>query len=281
LYNAMPLTDPATMLWWLVPLLAATGLGAGLLAGLLGVGGGIIIVPVLYQIFGFLGVDPHVRMHLAVGTSLATIITTSIRSVRAHHRQHAFDMALFRHWAPAMFLGVLAGTWLANRADFSTLTMIFAVAALLIALHLGIGNHHWRVREQVPGGAGAALLPAVIGGLSAMIGIGGGSLSVAALSLFGVPIHRAVGTSAGYGMVIAVPGAIGFAVGGWNAAGLPPFSTGYVNWLGFVLIVPMTMLAIPLGARMAHSLSQTVLRKVFALFLGVAALRMFWDALSV
>ncbi len=272
--------EPAIVLWWLIPLLVVTGLGAGLLAGLLGVGGGIVIVPVLYQIFGFMGIDPQVQMHLAVGTSLATIIATSIRSVIAHYRKNAFDAALFRHWAGAMFVGAMAGTWLANLSDFATLTMIFAVIALLIAVHLGAGNHHWHLRDQVPGGAGAALLPGVIGGLSAMIGIGGGSLSVAALSLFGVPIHRAVGTSAGYGMVIAVPGTVGFIVGGWSVTGLPPYSTGFVNWLAFALIVPMTLLAVPLGARLAHSLSQTLLRKVFAVFLGLGAVRMFWDALA-
>jgi len=275
----MPAAELTPLLWWLIPVLAFTGLTAGLLAGLLGVGGGIVIVPVLYQVFGFLGIDPQVQMHLAVGTSLATIVATSIRSVIAHHRKQAFDAALFWQWAPAMCIGALTGAWLASLADFATLTMIFAVLAMLIAVHLGIGNHHWQLRNKVPSGPAAALIPATIGGLSAMIGIGGGSFSVATLSLFGVPIHRAVGTSAGYGMVIAVPGTIGFVMAGWSAAGLPQLSTGYVNWLAFVLIVPMTLLAVPIGARLAHSLSQTLLRKVFAIFLAIGAIRMFWDAL--
>lgn len=268
------------LLLWLVPLLLLAGAVAGLLAGLLGVGGGIVIVPALYYIFGYLDVADSVRMHVAVGTSLATIIPTSWRSLRAHHRQGNFDLPLFRYWAPAMVVGVLAGTVLATLAAFSTLTAIFATVALLVSLYMAFGRPGWQIASQLPRGPGAWSLAAIIGAVSAMMGIGGGTMAVPTLSLFGVPIHRAVGTAAGFGMVIAVPGTLGFVLGGWNQPALPPFSLGYVNGLAFVLIVPTTVLLVPAGARLAHALSTTALRRAFAVFLGFTALRMIADILG-
>jgi uncharacterized membrane protein YfcA len=272
--------DGTEILLWLIPLLAITGVVAGVLAGLLGVGGGIVIVPALYHIFSYLEVDSSVRMHLAVGTSLATIIPTSIRSVRAHHQRGGFDAELFKSWAPVMALGVLAGTWSANLADFAVLAGIFGVVALLVALYMGFGNADWRISNGLPTGLASQPLAAFVGAVSAMMGIGGGTLSVPLLSLFGVPIHTAVGTAAGFGMVIAIPGCIGFIIGGWGASGLPPYSLGYVNALGFLLIVPATVLSVPLGAKLAHSLSTSRLRKAFAIFLGITGARMIWDVLT-
>ncbi len=268
------------LLLWLVPLLLLAGAFAGLLAGLLGVGGGIVVVPALYHIFSYLGIDPEVRMHLAVGTSLATIIPTSIRSVRAHHLRGSFDRHLFIQWTPAMIIGVLLGTWLANLADFTVLTAVFATVALLVSLYMAFGNPDWRLGEQLPGPVWNQPIAATIGAISAMMGIGGGTMSVPVLHLYGTPIHRAVGTAAGFGMVIAVPGALGFIVGGWNAPALPEFSLGYVNWLGFLLIVPATVALVPTGARLAHSLSQKGLRRAFAVFLGLTAVRMFADIIQ-
>ena len=273
--------ESQTLLLWLVPLLALTGIIAGILAGLLGVGGGIVIVPVLYHVFSYLDIDNAVRMHLAVGTSLATIVPTSIRSVLAHRKKQSFDPGLFRHWAPGIFVGVLLGSWLAGLADFVMLTSIFAFVALIVALHMGFGRQDRTIANTLPGGAANGALTTGVGAISAMMGIGGGTLSVPIMTLFGVPIHRAVGTAAGLGTVIAVPGVIGFTIGGWNATGLPDFSAGYVNWLGFALIVPATVLAAPLGARLAHALNPQKLRRVFALFLGGTALRMLWDVVSL
>ena len=273
--------DLQSFLLWLVPLLAITGLVGGILAGLLGVGGGIVIVPVLYHVFDYLGIDDAIRMHLAVGTSLATIIPTSIRSVRAHQKRHSFDATLFRAWAPGIFVGVIIGTWLASMATFSALTSVFAVVAMIVAIHMGFGNKDLVVSQEAPKGAIRAALTTFIGAISTMMGIGGGTLSVPLMTLFGVPIHRAVGTAAGLGMVIAIPGVIGFMVGGWNATGLPPASIGYVNWLGFLLIVPATVLAVPLGAHLAHSLDPQPLRRVFAAFLALTAARMLWDVFSL
>lgn len=270
--------DTLALLTWLVPLLLLAGAVGGLLAGLLGVGGGIVIVPALYHIFSYLEIDPSVRMHLAVGTSLATIIPTSIRSVRAHQERGSFDPALFKSWIPGIVIGVLLGTWLATEASFGTLTLVFASVALLVAIYMAAGNPNWRrAEEQMPANPLNSLLAIFVGGVSAMMGIGGGTLSVPILNLFGIPIHRSVGTAAGFGLIIAIPGTLGFIVGGWGNPLLPPFSIGYVNWLAFLIIVPATILMVPTGARLAHTLSQTGLRRAFALFLGLTSLRMFSD----
>jgi uncharacterized membrane protein YfcA len=272
--------DTLSLLYWLVPLLLLAGAIAGLLAGLLGVGGGIVIVPALYHIFSYLDVADEVRMHLAVGTSLATIIPTSIRSVMAHNARGSFDRGLFKQWVPGIILGVLAGTWLANLASFHELTLIFATVALIVAIYMAMGSPDWKLREGLPPNPVNSLVAAVIGAISAMMGIGGGTLSVPTLNLCGVPIHRSVGTAAGFGLVIAVPGTLGFIVGGWNNEMLPPFSLGFVNWLGVLLIIPATILAVPYGAKLAHSLSQTGLKRAFALFLGITSLRMFTDIIN-
>jgi uncharacterized membrane protein YfcA len=273
--------DTLSLLIWLVPLLLLAGAVAGLLAGLLGVGGGIVIVPALYHIFSYLEIDPSVRMHMAVGTSLATIIPTSVRSVRAHHARGSFDRVLFNSWVPGIIIGVLIGTWLANLADFGLLTLVFATVALIVSVYMAIGKSDWKLKDGLPTNPGNSLIAAIVGAISAMMGIGGGTLSVPILNLFGVPIHRSVGTAAGFGLVIAIPATLGFIIGGWNTPLLPAFSIGYVNWLGFLLIVPATVLTVPTGAKLAHSLSQTGLRRAFALFLGITSLRMFTDIFSL
>lgn len=269
--------DIFSLLVWLVPLLLLAGALAGLLAGLLGVGGGIVIVPALYHIFGYLDVDDSVRMHLAVGTSLATIIPTGFRSARAHAKRGSFDKELISTWTPAMITGVLLGTWTATLANFNVLTSVFAVVAIIVALYMGLGNPDWRLSNALPNRFWRQPIAASIGAISAMMGIGGGTIGVPIMSMFGVPIHRAVGTAAGFGMIIAVPATFGMILGGWGKTDLPPFSIGYVNWLGFLLIVPTTLLLVPVGARLAHSLSQAGLRRAFAIFLGLTSLRMFSD----
>jgi uncharacterized membrane protein YfcA len=273
--------ETLSLLIWLAPLLLFAGAVAGVLAGLLGVGGGIVIVPALYHIFSYLDVADEVRMHLAVGTSLATIIPTSIRSVRAHHARGSFDQTLYRAWVPGIIIGVFAGTWLANLAEFGLLTLVFASVALIVSLYMAFGKQDWHLANGLPGNPANSLIASFVGAVSAMMGIGGGTLSVPILSLFGVPIHRSVGTAAGFGLVIAIPATLGFIVGGWNADLLPPFSLGYVNWLGFLLIVPATVLAVPYGAKLAHTLSQTGLRRAFAVFLGITSVRMFADIISL
>ena len=259
----------------LASLLLAAGAIAGVTAGLLGVGGGIVLVPVLWNLFTALGVDESIRMHIAVGTSLATIIATSASSVRAHHRRGAVDFAFLRSWGPWIFVGVLAGTALAGYVRGPVLTLVFASVALVVALYMGLARPDWRIVERLPVGAPKALLAAVVGAVSAMMGIGGGTLSVPILSLCGYPMHRAVGTAAAVGFIIGIPGAIGFVVAGWDQPDLPPLSAGYVSLLGFALIFPTSTLLAPYGARLAHRLNTRHLKRVFAVFLGFTALRMF------
>lgn len=261
----------------LVAVLLATGIVAGVLAGLLGVGGGIVIVPMLFHLFTLLGVDDSVRMHVAVGTSLATIIPTSISSIRSHMARGSVDVSLLKRWGPWVFLGVLAGTALGGAVKGSVLTGVFAAVGLLVAANMAFRKEGWTLRESLPGRAAQGVMATVIGLISVMMGIGGGTLSVPTLSAFAYPIRRAVGTASAIGLIIGVPGALGFLAAGWGAEGLPPGTVGYVNLIGFALIVPCTVLAAPWGARIAHTINPRKLRLAFAVFLFATAVRMIWS----
>jgi uncharacterized membrane protein YfcA len=260
--------------------LVIAGVVGGLVAGLLGVGGGIVVVPVLYHVLALLNVDPDVRMHLAVGTSLATIIPTSFSSVSSHNSKGAVDWTLLREWFVPMLIGVVIGTALAGFAKGQTLALIFGVVALPVALHLAFGGEDRRLSDHLPTGPLGLLLPAGIGGLSTMMGIGGGTVGVPAMTLCGVPIHRAVGTASAFGAIISIPGTIGSVITGWHATHLPPYSFGYVNLLGFILIAPASYFMAPVGANLAHSIDRKRLRAVFALFIAITAGRMLYDALT-
>jgi uncharacterized membrane protein YfcA len=268
--NQLPLAEIAA----LVLVVAAAGLGAGFVAGLLGVGGGIVLVPVLSEVWAALGVAPELRLPLAVGTSLATIFPTAIRSTQGHDKKGAVDWALLRAWAPATVLGACAGMILARYAGGAGLTMTFAGGAMLLALLLMTTSETTRVADKPP--EGASMWPYAVGNgaLSAMMGIGGGAFGATILTLHNVAIHRAIGTSAGFGLMIAVPGTLGMIVNGWGQEGLPPLSLGYVNLLAMFLIVPATMITTPWGVKAAHALSRQTLRRVFAVFLMLTALRM-------
>ena len=270
--------DLATLLE-LVAVLLATGVIAGLLAGLLGVGGGIVIVPVLFQMFELLAVPDDIRMHLAVGTSLTTIVATSLISARAHDRRGSLDRAMLRRWWPGILLGTLAGTAVAGLVRGEVLSTIFAVVALLVALYMALTSPAVRLLDGLPEGAGRWLSGGLIGGFSAMMGIGGGTLAVPFMSACGVPVHRAVGTAAGIGVLIAVPATVGFVAAGWGEQALPHTSVGFVNLMGVLLITPASTRLAPVGARLAHRLSPLALRRAFALFLGLTAARMFYGLL--
>ena len=256
-------------------LLLFTGAVAGLLAGLLGVGGGIVIVPVLFHLFGLLNLPIETAMHMAIGTSLATIVPTSIFSMRAHFKKGTVDVDLLKVWAVWALIGAMIGTAIAGQFKGWVLTAIFAVIASLVALNM-VSRDGLKVADHLPGARSAnAVLSFFIGGFSVTMGIGGGTLTVPVLSAFNYPIHRAVGTAAALGLPIAIPGVIGFAIAGWGIEERPPFSIGYVNIIGFLLIFPMSSLMAPYGARLAHVLNRVWLRRAFALFLGVTAVRMF------
>jgi uncharacterized protein len=254
--------------------LLAAGLFAGLLAGLLGVGGGIVMVPVLHAVFGLLQVDEDVRMHMAVGTSLAAMIPTSIRSALAHRRKGAVDAELFRRWLPGVAMGVLVGVMTAAQVKGPVLMAVFAVFALIIAAYMAFGSETWRVARQLPGRLGQTAMAGGISTASVMMGIGGGTFTVPALTLFGYAIHRAVGTAAAIGVLIAVPGAVGFVVGGLEAPGRPWGSLGFANLVGVLCLIPTTLLAAPWGVALAHRLDRRWLRLAFALFLAATGVRM-------
>lgn len=260
--------------------LVIAGVAGGLVAGLLGVGGGIVVVPVLYHVLALLGVDADIRMHIAVGTSLATIVPTSLSSVRSHNERGAVDWALLRRWAAPMIGGVLIGSVAAGAAHGRTLSIVFAAVAIPVALHLSLGGEDRRIADHLPAGAAGLALPATIGAVSTMMGIGGGTVGVPTMTLCGVPIHRAVGTASAFGALISVPGTIGSVISGWHAASLPPYSLGYVNLLGFALIAPASYFMAPVGARLAHMTDTRRLRLVFAAFIAVTAARMLFDALN-
>lgn len=266
--------------WGLAVAIAAAGIAGGLLAGLLGVGGGIVIVPVLFVALTTLGIAEGLAMKVAVATSLMTIIFTSLSSTHSHYRRGATDMALFRAWLVPVVIGVALGTLTGGLADGRVLTVVFAIVALLVAANMIWRREAAPVRQRFPNGFSRGLAGAFVGYVSALMGIGGGTLSVPILGSVGYDMRIAVGTSAAIGFLIAVPGALGYAIAGIGAEGLPPFSLGYVNVAAGVALVPLTMLFAPMGARIAHAIPRTTLRVAFAVFLLATSLRMFYGLVS-
>jgi uncharacterized membrane protein YfcA len=264
----------------LVLAMIATGAAGGVIAGLLGVGGGIVIVPVLEIVLGFVGVDPSIRMHVAVGTSLATIIPTSISSARAHHQKRGISTDLVRYWSPFIVIGAAIGTLVAGEVTSQTLYAVFSVVALIVALKMIMPSDDNAIAADVPRGILGPTVPLGIGLVSAMMGIGGGSMSVPVMTRCGRPIHVAIGTSALFGAFIAVPGTIGFIYTGWGNEMLPYGSLGFVNLVGFSLIVPATIVFAPLGAKLAHAMPKRWLSLSFGLFLLIVALRMAFQILD-
>jgi len=258
----------------LILAMAATGAAGGILAGLLGVGGGIVIVPVLEILLGVVGVDPSIRMHVAVGTSLATIIPTSLSSARAHHARQSIAVDLVRYWSPFIVIGAILGTLVAGEAGSDVLYAVFGAVALLVSIKMMLPLDDRVVADDVPRGFRGSLIPTGIGFISAMMGIGGGSMSVPVMTLCNRPIHIAIGTSAVFGAFIAVPGTAGFIFTGWGNSLLPFGSLGYVNLVGFALIIPTTIAFAPVGARLAHSTSRRSLSLIFGFFLLLIAIRM-------
>jgi uncharacterized membrane protein YfcA len=265
---------PLTELVLLAVGVGVAGLIAGVIAGLLGVGGGIVLVPVLFQAFSMIGVSADLSMPLAVGTSLATIIPTSVRSTLSHHRHGAVDWAVLRAWALPTILGVLAGSAAVGFIGGDGLKLVFALGAGSLGLYMLLGPADWRVGEQVPLGWGAWPLGGANGFLSVLMGIGGGTFGVTVMTVCGAAMHRAVATAAGFGAIIAVPGTIGMVLNGWDVSGLPPLSLGYVSLPGLLLVVPATLLTTPLGVALAHRLDRLTLRRAFGVFLCLTAARM-------
>lgn len=264
----------------LIPLiltLAAVGAFAGILAGLLGVGGGIVLVPAFLSLFAAAGYGSDELMRMCLATSLATIIVTSARSAMAHNRRGAVDWAVLRGWALPIGVGAVCGVAAVAQLRTPTLQAIFGVLVILIALWMGLGRAHWRVAEVMPTGPRRGLYGAAIGFISVLLGIGGGSLGVPLMTLHGRPIHQAVATAAGFGALIAIPSVATFLFVPMTLA--PPFTVGSVNLPAFVVVIAMTTLTAPWGASLAHRTEPARLKRIFALFLGVVALNMLRKAL--
>jgi len=258
----------------------AAGLLGGLLAGLLGVGGGIVIVPVLYFVLGAMDVDADLRMKIAVATSLTTIIFTSLASARSHHQKGAVDFGLIKSWGVPIFIGVVAGTLFASIAPGKVLTGVFAVVALLVSINMVLRAGKPAIADDFPHPAVKAVAGLFVGAISAMMGIGGGTISVPLLTAFNHDIRKAVGTASALGFVIAIPGSIGYVIAGLGVPELPTGSIGYLNLIALVALVPLTMLVAPWGARLAHRISRVTLSYTFAAFLALTALRMGWDVIQ-
>ncbi len=266
--------------WPLILALSLGGCVSGVFAGLLGVGGGVIIVPILSTAFEALGFSGDAAQHVAVASSLAIIIPTGTMSARSHLKRGAVDLERLKLWAPIVAIGTFVGGLLAHWFTGETLRIVFGVIALLIALNI-VTPFQQRLMGHLKSSALTnRVAAAVVGFLSSLMGIGGGSLSVPTLVAFGETMHKAVGTSAAIGVFIAIGGTIGYMLSGWGVPGLPPLSLGYVNLIAFVLVGGFAALTAPLGAALAHRLDQKTLRYVFAVFLVVVGLNMIWKAIA-
>jgi uncharacterized membrane protein YfcA len=258
--------------WILYPVFGSI---AGLIAGLLGVGGGVVIVPMLVFIFSAQGFPPEHIMQMALGTSLGSIMFTSVSSFRAHHKRGAVHWDIVKSITPGILIGTFAGSWVAARLSTTFLKGFFVCFLYYVGLQMLL-NFKPKPTRQLPGPVGMSGVGGVIGGVSSLVGIGGGSLSVPFMSWCNVPVHHAIGTSAAIGFPIAVAGTLGYLVNGLGVAGLPAMSLGYLNLPALAGIAVFSMLMAPLGARVAHKLPVLTLKRVFAVFIIIIATRMVW-----
>jgi len=261
----------------LAVLLVGVGALAGFLAGLFGIGGGAVLVPVFYECFRLAGVPLEVRMPLCVGTSLAVIIPTSIRSFRAHYLKGAVDMSIIRAWWLVIMLGVVAGSVTARYAPERLFKFVFVAVAWSAAIRLLLARESWRFGDDVPAGLLMKFYGFVVGLLSTLMGVGGGLFSNLLMTFYGRPIHQAVATSSALAVLISIPGAIGYVYAGWPvAAHFPdvaalqwPFALGYVSLIGALLAMPTSLVTAPLGVRAAHAMSKRTLEMAFGCYLFI------------
>jgi uncharacterized membrane protein YfcA len=254
--------------------LLITGVIGGLIAGLFGVGGGIVIVPILFWIFTSLNFPNEILMHMAIGSSLATIIPTSISSARAHYQRGSIEMDIIKKWAPGIFLGAIVGGLSGKYFSVNELKYLFASIAFLVALNmffkepLRLGNNFPKSRLL------NIIMSSLIGLVSSLMGVGAGTLGVPALVALSVPIHKAIGTAAALGLFIAVPATLGLAFSGFNIPNRPPMSIGYVNLIAFFIMFPLTVFFAPVGVKLAHRINQRALKSIFGIFLIITSIKM-------
>ena len=262
-------------------LLIATGTLSGFLAGVFGIGGGAILVPVFYECFRIAGVPLEVRMPLCVGTSLAVIIPTSIRSFQAHYKRGAVDMAILRVWWLPIVVGVVAGSVIARYAPERLFKIVFVCVAWSAATRLIFAREGWKFGDDLPKGPLMRVYGFCVGILSTLMGIGGGLFSNLLMTFYGRPIHQAVATSSALAVLISIPGALGYIYAGWPKMDLlPPLSLGYVSFIGFLLFIPTSIWTAPIGARLAHRLSKRKLEVAFGIFLLAVCARFFWSLIA-
>jgi uncharacterized protein len=261
----------ATLLPMIATLLVI-GAFAGVIGGLLGVGGGIVLVPAFFYAFGTLGYGGDQLMQICVATSMATIVITSLRSVSAHHRKGAVDWQVLRGWGPGLILAAAVGTYVATRVSSVTLQAVFGGLAGLAGLWMAFGRDSWRLGASMPVEPVRSALAGSVGFFSAMMGIGGGTFGVPLMTLYAMPIHRAVATASGFGVLIAVPSVIGFLL--LPIANAPPCTVGAVNLPAFLVVIGTTLLTTPMGVRLAHAMNPKPLKRAFAIFLTLVALNM-------
>lgn len=265
----------------LAALLIVTGALSGFLAGLFGIGGGAVLVPVFYECFRLAGVPLEVRMPLCVGTSLAVIIPTAIRSCLAHYRRGAVDLTVVRQWWPPILIGVVAGSVIARYAPERLFKIVFVAVAYSAAARLLLARATWKFGDDLPKGFLMQVYGFVVGLLSTLMGIGGGLFSNLLMTFYGRSIHQAVATSSALAVLISIPGALGYVYAGWPvAARYPdvmalqlPFALGYVSLIGAVLVMPMSLFAAPLGVQVADSLSKRMLEAAFGGYLLIVGSR--------
>jgi len=267
---------------WLVPAISllVAGLLAGFAAGIFGIGGGFVVVPALYVVLPLLGGSQDSIAHVAIGTSAATIIITSIRSVMAHAKRGAVDFEILKTWAPWVVLGDAVGIILAKRVDGSVMTLVFAVGVFLMSLNFllpKVGNKV--LSDQMPSGVLRVSIAGGLGAFSSLLGIGGGTIAIMVMTLCGRSIHRAIATASGIGTLIAVPATIGFIIIGLGAPDRPWASLGFVNLPAAIAITSMSILTAPLGVAVAHKLPAGPLKKVFGVYLVVISFVMFRNAM--
>lgn len=270
----MLLGHPVSELAWLAALIIAGGAVTGILAGLFGIGGGGIIVPVLYEVFGIIQVPEDLRMQLSIGTSLAIIVPTTILSYRAHKKKGAALTEVVRLWVVPAVTGVIIGSIAAAFAPSEVFKIAFVGFTAFISVKMLVIGDRWNISTQLPGRAVTAFFGFILGLISSLVGVSGGAVSNAVLTLYGQPMQRAVATSAGIGVPITIVGAIGYAIAGWpHIEQLPPLSFGFISVIGFVLMAPVSSYTTRYGVRLAHALPRRYLEIGFGLFLMAVSIR--------
>ena len=266
----VPLGELAT----LAALIGGGGIITGVLAGLFGIGGGAIIVPVLYELFRILGVPADVRFQLCLGTSLAIILPTAVRSYLSHRAKGATLDDVLRQWALPAVVGVGIGAWIAATAPSLVFKIVFIVFINLIAFKLLFGRDSWRLGDHLPGRLAMSIYGGCIGLIAALVGVGGGSIATMVLTLYGKPIHQGVATGAGLAVPITIAGVIGYMIAGWpHQAEMPALSFGFVSLIGFALMAPISAFFASYGVRLAHAMSKRNLELAFGLFMVAVSLR--------